>query len=163
VEAQNVDALSVRAVEALGKLWLHRAVCVAQEAPPTAPAPEAGMYHLAGGASFVRLGTNCNLTDGALSLELRFTKPGTVVATVGINAARPGDFAVALLPDRTPVWQIYRPQVASEARAQDSWHRIARAQKRARCAARGWQIGFEISQPPRKRPAQILAKILPLP
>ena len=84
-------------------------------------------YHLSGGDSSVPLNARYQPADGFLRLELRFSKPGSVLDTVGINPAKAGDFAIWILPDNVLVWQIYHPGIASNVRAPNGWH-ILRSQ-----------------------------------
>jgi len=96
-------------------------------ATPTPAGGEAKVYHLSGGDSSVPLHVRYQPADGFLRLELRFSKPGSVLDTVGINPAKAGDFALWILPDNVLVWQIYHPVIASNVRAPNGWH-ILRSQ-----------------------------------
>ncbi len=91
-------------------------------ATPTPAGGEAKVYHLSGGDSSVPLNARYQPADGFLRLELRFSKPGSVLDTVGINPAKAGDFAIWILPDNVLLWQIYHPGIASNVRASNGWH-----------------------------------------
>jgi len=79
-------------------------------------------HHLRGGDSSIPLRANYNPVRGYLRLSLRFTNPGSVLDTVGLNAARAGDCSLMILPDRVLVWQVYHPRLRSNVITANGWH-----------------------------------------
>jgi hypothetical protein len=59
-----------------------------------------------------------------ITLAIDCRKPGTVLDTVGINAAPVGAFAVQVDPSGRPYFQIYDPGAQSAARMASGWHII---------------------------------------
>lgn len=66
---------------------------------------------------------------GAFELEFRYEQAGTILDTVGINAAVPGDFALWQMGDGTLLWQIYSPGVPGAHRNQSGWHVLTATRK----------------------------------
>ncbi len=64
------------------------------------------------------------LTNLRISLRVKYSKPGTVLDTVGINAAPAGSFALAIGADGKPVFLLYEPGKESSVRASNGWHVI---------------------------------------
>jgi hypothetical protein len=65
---------------------------------------------------------NYPLDEGAIAFSLKFSRPGVILDTVGINAADAGDFAIRLQDDGRLVWQIYNPDVESDILQESGWH-----------------------------------------
>lgn len=55
---------------------------------------------------------------------MRYSAPGTIIDTVGLNAATPGDFSMSVLGDGTLVWQIWQPGIAGAHRLETGWHQL---------------------------------------
>jgi hypothetical protein len=85
---------------------------------PSSPKPVV----LAGGSSSVALPQRANARGGTIALRLNYSRPGVILDTVGINAARPGDYSLRLAADGTLSWQIYYPAVQSPFRFANGWH-----------------------------------------
>ncbi len=66
--------------------------------------------------------------DFAIELRLAWEKPGSIVDTVGINAAPQGAWALIVEPGGKITFQIYDPQTKSPIKASNGWH-IMRSQK----------------------------------
>ncbi len=64
------------------------------------------------------------LTNLRISLRVKYSKPGTVLDTVGINAAPAGSFALAIGADGKPVFLVYEPGKESSVRVSNGWHVI---------------------------------------
>lgn len=86
--------------------------------------PTGGSLELEGGASSIPGGNDYSPADGALSLFVRYSAPGTIIDTVGLNAATPGDFSMSVLGDGTLVWQIWQPGIAGAHRLENGWHQL---------------------------------------
>jgi hypothetical protein len=61
-------------------------------------------------------------TDLRLDLSVRYTAPGTVIDTVGINAAKAGSFAVMILPSGQVRAQVFDPGRSSTGKLSNGWH-----------------------------------------
>lgn len=59
-----------------------------------------------------------------IELSVSYTQPGTVIDTVGLNAAREGSFALLILPTGQVQAQVYDPNRRSVARNSDGWHAL---------------------------------------
>lgn len=57
-----------------------------------------------------------------IELSVTYTQPGTVIDTVGINAAREGSFALMILPTGQVQAQVYDPSRGSAAKTSNGWH-----------------------------------------
>ena len=84
---------------------------------------------LTGGASSVSGPTNYATESGALRMRILYTAPGTVIDTVGLNAAGAGDFAMTISPEGRISWIIYNPSVSGAHRTTAGWHVLALADK----------------------------------
>ena len=60
-----------------------------------------------------------------ISLTVNYTKPGTILDTVGINAAPLGSFILLIDGSGKPIFQIYDPGRQSPVRVPNGWHVIA--------------------------------------
>ncbi len=90
-------------------------------AAPATPAPRAAIK-LAGGSSSAPMPGTYDPARGEIALQLTYTRPGVVLDSVGINAAKSGDFALAIASDGTLVWQVYRPRTTGPLRQANGWH-----------------------------------------
>jgi len=76
-------------------------------------------------SSFSRLLSNdYPRTNLRISLIVHYVKPGTILDTVGINAAPVGSFAVKIGGDGRPYLMIYDPGKPSAVKANNGWHVI---------------------------------------
>lgn len=57
-----------------------------------------------------------------IELSVTYSQPGTLIDTVGINAAREGSFALLILPTGHVQAQVYDPSRGSAAKASNGWH-----------------------------------------
>lgn len=71
-------------------------------------------------------------TGGSVTLSFRCVEPGTILDTVGINAAKPGDFTLRQLGDDTLAWGIYHPGVQGAHRNNSGWHYLVSRAKAER-------------------------------
>lgn len=91
--------------------------------PPTSsPPPTSFACTSTSSSTSVRLPLQPTPGDGQISLRLRYTKPGTLLDTVGLNAAGAGDYTATLTPQGKVQWMIYQPQVSSPVRQASGWH-----------------------------------------
>jgi len=64
----------------------------------------------------------------ALVLDVRFTKPGVLLDTVGINAAPVGSFAVHLDTNNRVMVSLYDPRTNTPGRDASGWHHLLSAE-----------------------------------
>lgn len=62
------------------------------------------------------------VTDFELTLAIAYDRPGVVLDMVGLNAAKPGTWAVVIDPDGHIVFQVYGPQFQSPWHTASGWH-----------------------------------------
>lgn len=137
--AQFVGTLSHGRIESLdGQGGAHGptlsgAVDTKTWAPPvitdTPPGGEPAEYHLDSAEASFAWDDDYPNSGGTLSLSYRCLKPGTILDTVGINAAKGGDFTLRQLDDGTLSWQIFNPRVAGASRDKSGWHRLVSQEK----------------------------------
>jgi hypothetical protein len=60
--------------------------------------------------------------DVRLDLVVRYSAPGVIVDTVGINAAAQGDWSLAIGADGRPQLNVYAPKVSSPVQISNGWH-----------------------------------------
>jgi hypothetical protein len=89
---------------------------------PTDQANRGAAITLTGGTSSTPGPTSYPTASGALRTRISYTAPGTVLDTVGINAATPGDFALGIDAQGRVSWQIYNPAVTGAHRNTNGWH-----------------------------------------
>jgi hypothetical protein len=102
---------------------------VAGPLPTTQPASQGPAIILTGGASSVRGPASYPANGGILRARISYNAPGTIVDTVGLNAARPGDFAMTINAEGRLSWIIYNPSVPSAHRTSAGWHVLALGDK----------------------------------
>lgn len=61
-------------------------------------------------------------TDLRIRMTIRFSEPGTVLDTVGIDAAPIGSWTVAVHPDRHLGFWVYDPEQDTKVKAPNGWH-----------------------------------------
>ncbi len=88
----------------------------------TTPAGGGPAISLAGGSSSQPGPTSYPKSDGFIRLDVKYTKPGVVFDTVGINAATRGDFTLSIGSDGNLLWQIWNPDIQSKVRLSNGWH-----------------------------------------
>lgn len=59
---------------------------------------------------------------GMLYLQVRIDSPGTILDTIGLNAAPIGSFALIALSDGRIEWRVYDPQRQTRGRDPNGWH-----------------------------------------
>mgnify|MGYP003879822577 CR=1 FL=1 len=62
-------------------------------------------------------------------LEVTCLKPGTILDTIGINAAPRGSFSLAVGPDGRVYFQIYDPKAQSSVKIANGWHVVTSTRK----------------------------------
>lgn len=93
------------------------------------PGGEAQEYQLTSSSSSFAVGGGYPAAGGSVRLSYRWQQAGVILDTVGINAARPGDFSLRQLGDGTVTWQIYNPGVQGAHREPNGWHVLASSRK----------------------------------
>jgi hypothetical protein len=100
--------------------------------PPPPPVPPVvvtvpkpvGISAEAQGPAWSQPGPAYAPADGEISLQVNVSKPGSILDTVGINAAAQGSFSLACQADGRFAWVIFAPAVKSPVRDATGWHRL---------------------------------------
>jgi hypothetical protein len=109
-----------------------------EDASPGSPP---GQPPATGDAKVYRLGKksdgyllSAEYSRNTLVADLRVTwrEPGSILDTVGINAAPEGSFSLSMLADGRVQYQIYAPSKRSSARVSNGWHVVQGATKLSR-------------------------------
>lgn len=95
------------------------------EPPPPRPDREVTASRLDSPAASYALGRDYPARDFRFIFEVTYEKPGTILDTVGINAASPGAFALQVGPDGTATFLIFDPNTNSAVRDANGWHRLS--------------------------------------
>ena len=94
-----------------------------EPATPTAPVtPGTETWSFADASASRKATMPIPTAGGELSLEFRYSKPGTLFDTVGILAAAEGTHSLRFFEDGTVTWQIMGRGVQSSIRHATGWH-----------------------------------------
>lgn len=89
-------------------------------APPTTPAAQTWVFDNA--SSSREAPALLPTVGGELSLEFRYSQPGSILDTVGILAAPDGSFCLSIYPEGLLMWQIMNRQLSSAYHHPTGWH-----------------------------------------
>jgi hypothetical protein len=102
--------------------WTRKPVDSGADQSMSAVAPEPVFE--ASSPGWNRPGPAYDQAEGIITLSVMVTRPGTILDTVGLNAASPGSFSLVAQPDGRLAWCVYAPDVNSPSRDVSGWHRL---------------------------------------
>ncbi|MCX7718740.1 MAG: hypothetical protein N2111_10130 [Candidatus Sumerlaeaceae bacterium] len=99
----------------------------ATPAPPSVRAtpsqePTGSVYRLATKTDSHLLGVGYGRTNFYADMTITCQRPGSVLDTVGLNAAPPGSFALHITGEGKVQFQVYDPSARSAGRLENGWH-----------------------------------------
>ena len=92
--------------------------------PPAHTERPTGISVRASGPTWHQAGPVYPVDSGEITLRLKVDKPGSILDTVGLNAAAPGSFSLNVQADGRIIWNVYSPALRSSVRDAGGWHRL---------------------------------------
>lgn len=91
-------------------------------APAATPRSKGVTYQLGNKSASAPLGSSYPRSDLLISLTFNYSKPGTILDTVGINKADTGSFSLMVDGNGIVQFQVFDPQAKSAGAVGNGWH-----------------------------------------